>query len=458
MYKTTINWKRFIINIVALVLIASITSLYFFTDIFRTKRGAFYKYFNQIPTAAKILNFDTYKEYNSAKKKYSYTRNAEMKIQSAENYADFSILDKIKYNITSSVNYNENMSDTEIEIKNDNNTVSKIEVKKDKNKYGIHNSDIGPGYIVAENGKLGDLWSVLDKNLNSTMIDFNYNEISSVTKQEKKHLNEFFKMIKQVQTTSYQKEINKTIKIDDKEYNTNAYILDLNEEEIKNLEIEMLNKLKSDSILMNYFTSKMRLININEKYTDINKLNQLLNTRVSKLQSGELKEKSLKITIYEYKRNNIRTEIKYGDDVYILENVIGDDSQKVSFSKNNEYKYIIGRNVKEYYIYVENNDDLKSSLEIKYHQEGILSDNTVSNVATITRTEGIKKVIYSYKDTVVFEKNKNITGIDYSNAVDLTSFSKENLNSYIINLKEKINKTYVQKGSEIGISLDPIFK
>ena len=63
MYKTTINWKRFIINIVALVLVVSIACLYFFTDVFRTKRGAFYKYFSSIPTMYKDI--DTKENDNS---------------------------------------------------------------------------------------------------------------------------------------------------------------------------------------------------------------------------------------------------------------------------------------------------------------------------------------------------------------------------------------------------------
>ena len=209
---------------------------------------------------------------------------------------------------------------------------------------------------------------------------------------------------------------------------------------------------------MNYFTSKMRLLNLGEDYTDINMFNQKLNTRMSKLQSGELKEKPVKITIYENKRNNIRTEIKYGDDTYILENIIKDDSQKVSFKKNDEYTYKIGRKENEHYIYVENNSDLKQSVEITYHQEGNLNDNTVSNVATIVRTEGIKKVTYLYKDKVKFSNDVVIPDIDLSLAVILTDYKEESIRSFFKDLKVKINKVYVQKGAEIGISLDPIFK
>ena len=84
MYQT-INWKRVVINLVALALIITIALLYFFTDIFRTKRGAFYKYFNNIPTMLKVVDSNDYADYKKAKKQYAYTREAEMTIQSSEN-------------------------------------------------------------------------------------------------------------------------------------------------------------------------------------------------------------------------------------------------------------------------------------------------------------------------------------------------------------------------------------
>ena len=457
MYQT-INWKRVIINLVALALIITIALLYFFTDIFRTKRGAFYKYFNNIPTMLKVVDSNDYADYKKAKKQYAYTREAEMTIQSSENYADSNILDKIKYVITSNVNDKAGRMSTDIEIKNGNNSVNKTTIRRDKEVYGIYNPEIVTGYVVVKNNGLENVWKALDVDYASQIIMFNIDEFNDISKTEKKHLSDFFKLIKQVPNTSYQKERNKDITIDGEEYTANAYILDLDEEETKELEIQLIDKLKSDSILMNYFTSKMRLLNLGEDYTDINMFNQKLNTRMSKLQSGELKEKPVKITIYENKRNNIRTEIKYGDDTYILENIIKDDSQKVSFKKNDEYTYKIGRKENEHYIYVENNSDLKQSVEITYHQEGNLNDNTVSNVATIVRTEGIKKVTYLYKDKVKFSNDVVIPDIDLSLAVILTDYKEESIRSFFKDLKVKINKVYVQKGAEIGISLDPIFK
>ena len=457
MYQT-INWKRVVINLVALALIITIALLYFFTDIFRTKRGAFYKYFNNIPTMLKVVDSNDYADYKKAKKQYAYTREAEMTIQSSENYADSNILDKIKYVITSNVNDKAGRMSTDIEIKNGNNSVNKTTIRRDKEVYGIYNPEIVTGYVVVKNNGLENVWKALDVDYASQIIMFNIDEFNDISKTEKKHLSDFFKLIKQVPNTSYPKERNKDITIDGEDYIANAYILDLDEEETKELEIQLIDKLKSDSILMNYFTSKMRLLNLGEDYTDINMFNQKLNTRMSKLQSGELKEKPVKITIYENKRNNIRTEIKYGDDTYILENIIKDDSQKVSFKKNDEYTYKIGRKENEHYIYVENNSDLKQSVEITYHQEGNLNDNTVSNVATIVRTEGIKKVTYLYKDKVKFSNDVVIPDIDLSLAVILTDYKEESIRSFFKDLKVKINKVYVQKGAEIGISLDPIFK
>ena len=441
MYKTTINWKKFFANIIVLALVVSITCLYFFTDIFRTKRGAFYKYFNQIPTALKVLDTDDYKDYSSAKKQYAYVREAEMIIQSSENYADSNILDKIKYIIKSEVDYKERKSDTNIEIKQGNNSISNISFKRQSEIYALNIRDVTDGYIAVNKEKLTNFWGALGKNYATELMAFNYDELLDISKTEKNHLNDFFKMIKSVQNTSYKKEYNKDIKIDDEEYTTTAYILELNGDEFATLEIEMLNKLVKDSVLMNYIASKCRLLNLGEKYSDVNNLNKLINARISRLQTGEIKEKDIKISIYENKRNNLRTEIKYGNDIYVIDHIKNDNVSKMSFKKNEEYMFKLSRkDNKEYNIYVENNSDLKQTLEIKYNQEGNLQENTIKNTATIIRTEGIKKVSYLYKDTISFNSKNNISKLDVNQIKIISDYNESEIKEFVTSFKERANK------------------
>ena len=54
---------RFFRSIICILVVAGVI-LFFTTDFFRTKRGAFFRYFNQIPEALKVIETDKYDSYN----------------------------------------------------------------------------------------------------------------------------------------------------------------------------------------------------------------------------------------------------------------------------------------------------------------------------------------------------------------------------------------------------------
>ena len=94
--------KRNLIIIFSAILIvaATIFVLYNTTDIFRTKRGAFFRYFEQIPEMFEILDTsDEYKNYQKTKESKKYTTSGQMIITDSSNIADKSILNKIKMTV-----------------------------------------------------------------------------------------------------------------------------------------------------------------------------------------------------------------------------------------------------------------------------------------------------------------------------------------------------------------------
>ena len=94
--------KRNLILIFSIVIIlfATIFVLYMTTDIFRTKRDAFFRYALQIPEIFDVLDTSNdYQTYQKTKQSNTYLTTGEMKITSSENIADESILNRVNMTV-----------------------------------------------------------------------------------------------------------------------------------------------------------------------------------------------------------------------------------------------------------------------------------------------------------------------------------------------------------------------
>ena len=112
--------KRNLIIIFSIILIltAIIFVLYITTDIFRTKRDAFFRYFSQIPEVLDVLETsEEYETYQKTKETKPYTTVGEVKITDSSNIADQSILDKVKVTVNGKTDNKNEKSNIDVEIK-----------------------------------------------------------------------------------------------------------------------------------------------------------------------------------------------------------------------------------------------------------------------------------------------------------------------------------------------------
>ena len=228
------------------------------------------------------------------------------------------------------------------------------------------------------------------------------------------------------------------------------------------LQISLLTELSSDSIMMDYVTSKMALLNFNKEYTDINSLSEIIKAKIGELSQAPANAKDLKIVVSTYKQQNIQTEITFGDIYIKINHIENDEVGKVSIfsvndtsikisKKNNSYKFSI-KTIDEY--------DNEKSLAVDWTRTGNFDENNIANKATIVLVDGIKKLTLEYEDVVQFVSEEEIGIInDLSNHPigKINDYSSTDLKNFISNLKKKINQVYILKGSQVGINLDPIF-
>lgn len=460
--RKKLNIKLIIIGIIVFILLVVGLYLFFNTDFFRTKRSAFMRYFKTIPDAFKILDDKEFQNYQDYKEKMPYIRKAEMKIKTSSNVADSNILDKIKFSLTQKEDYFNDKANIDISINYDKNKLFDMSIIQNKNVYGFLSSDISNSYISIENNDLKRI--AKDAGIENVdlipnqIIKYNFKKIFETTNVEKNKLGECCDIISNnVPDTAYTKE-RKKIKVNDESYSTTMYTLNLSAEENAKLQIDILTKVTQDSILMDYITSKCRLLNMNEEYTDLNSLNQLMKKRIQELQNNPQIAKELSITVYENHLKNIRTEIVSGDNKITIEHIVDGDNEYSSLKINKIGFSIEKKDGKKIFSY-KNDDDIEKGITIEYTQLGSIENNDIKNQLTIIKNEGIKSITYSYEDTINFTndigkiedfpENQNAV-INKSNDEDITEFIK--------NLKYKINNLYVGKGASIGINLDPIFE
>ena len=447
-----------IISIIAIV----IALLFLFTDIFRTKKGAFFRYLKMTESGLELLNITDYNDYEELKETMPYIRNGEMIVQTSSNIADSSIMDKLKLNLQAKTNNQQEKPNYNITINSGNTELFNLSLARDKKDYAFYSPQISLKYIGVKNENLQEISDAITPNIYipNEIMEIKIDKLLEVSNVERKHIEEYYNILKNTSPdTAYLKE-NEKIKIDEKDYNTVAYTLSLSGKESADVQMNILSKITQDSIMMDFITSKFKLLNLSEEYTDINTLNVSMLKKIEDLRLHPENAEEIKITVNEYRQKNIKTTININGKVFSIIHLEEDGEEKLILG-NDDKSFEIGKKEKEYtlfkYSYIK--DEIKKSITIKYHQEGTISDNNISNVMEITTENGIKKVTYLYKDTISFTNDIGaIETFDENNLAVINTFSKEDIKTFMKDLKATINYVYVNSGARIGINLDPIFE
>lgn len=451
-----------IITIIA-ILVATFLWIFFNTDFFRTKRSAFHRYFETIPEALDIVEKEEkeFAKYRKKKEETPYIRKSNISIESSSNIADSNILDKIKTTVIEKNDVQNEKMSVDISINNAKDTIENISILRNKNIIGAKCTDVVTGYVCIKNENFPKIIEDLSKKKTIIANEINRVNLSKVletTKVEKNKIENLNEIIKNnIPVTAYNKEKRNKVKIGEKIYTTTAYSIELNQDESATLQINLLTKISQDSILMDYITSKLKLLNINEDYASINSLNAKLKSRINELKQNPKTAKKLKVILHEYKQKNIKTEIIYGEHQISITHLTNVENELSAIKIQNKEYSLEKKDGKYIVLYADDSEE--KSLKIEYNQIGTLENNDLKNYMTISKKDGIKSITYKYEDSINFTNDigtiKDLT--NESRAV-LNDYSDDEVKSFVEALKNKINQTYINKGATIGINLDPIFE
>lgn len=462
--------KRNLIIIFSIILIltAIIFVLYITTDIFRTKRDAFFRYFSQIPEVLDVLETsEEYETYQKTKETKPYTTVGEVKITDSSNIADQSILDKVKVTVNGKTDNKNEKSNIDVEIKSENNSLFNMQVARDKNLYGFFAPQIADGYIVVRNENIDELAQNIGlENANQfpeEITEIKLDKILEISNTEKKHIEQYVKMIRNdVPDTAYSKTKNEKIEIEGQKYDTTAYTLKLNARENSNLQIQILEKITVDSITMDFITSKCKLLNITDEYTDINMLNKKMKERIELLKNNPDEAGEFSITVYENKLKNIQTKIEYNGKTITISNLQEGNEKNVILKVSDGTKVTtikIKGNEQEHSLkYQTQENEIIKSIEAKYWITGTVQENNIENHLIINRINDIKKISFEYNDKINFTSDiGTFKDMQDDKVAVVNDYDSNYIKEFTDIIKKQINDVYINQAASIGINLDPIF-
>ena len=462
--------KRNLIIIFSVIVLACaiILVLYNTTDIFRTKRGAFFRYFEQIPEAFEILETsDGYKTYQNTKESTPYITSGEMTITESNNIADASILNKIRLTLNGKTDNKSEKSNTRVTVNSENTELFNMTIARNKKLYGFYAPQIADGYIVVRNEKLNELADKIDfeyaENVPEQIMPLNIEKILEVKNVEKNSIAKYIKMINnQAHDTAYTKNDNEKIEIEGQTYQTTSYSLKLNSEQNSNLQISILEEMTKDSIMMNFITSKCRLLNLKQDFTDINTLNSKMKERIELLKNNPSMAGEIVITVYENWQKNIQTKIEYNNKIITLSHIQNDDDNYVILKIEDENKITtvkLEKNTDSYIVKIQNEEnDIIKSAEFIYSLTGTVSENNIQNHLTIKLVDDIKRITFEYNDNISFTNDiGTLEEMQDDKVAVINDYDADYLKEFVNLVKKQINTVYINQAASIGINLDPIF-
>ena len=405
--------KRTAIIVISIILIITIILflllfMYLKTDIFKTKEELFTKYVSQNLNMLEILKNEDILGIKNKLDTNKYTSQLTGKIEYTENIGTSdenknSTINNVGIKINSSIDKQNEYDYKDIAIGTDTEDLVKLEYLKQNEDYGIRLNGIKQ--FVSTNSDTEKM------QIENILSEIDLDSIFNFTEQEKQSLlkNYIYILQSNISKDKYYKQSNTLITVNNKDIQTNAYYIKITVEEFNNLYIKVLEQIENEEIIL----SKIDLIEniIKEKYSNYENKESLRNTfintineKIDTIQSNNIGNEEVKITVYENEGKTVRTSIEKTDSKITIDLYNG-SGMKID-------KVTMDENVNEKFLKVEkDSDETQKELLIEYEE---IQDNEIINNIQIDNKESLKdsQIIKNIKLGISNEKYESILKIE----------------------------------------------
>ena len=450
-----------IIFIIILILVATIASLYFFTDLFRSNKEAFFKYTAQLIAQEDGFIDDSLTQYLEKKKNTPYEDNGniDFDISIPDMGQDDDALNNFNIGFSGKVDNANTKIEENVSLNYSNDVNFPFYYRKVNDVQGIQTDNVGSKYIAIRDGE--EIQSLKDMEININGLEeitalYNNIQISNEDIQNFK-TTYFDNIFSQIQD-------NKFSKIS--EENSTGYKLTLSGDDLKDILTKVLETLREDEgtldrlnqlLGLEQSASKIRSTTIDSLINDITNNSAIGTLEVTvyktngKLSKIDIQHENLKLTLEKSKQEN---ELTYNANIEVLQ----DSRQIYNASLVAKYTGIETNNVIENcelilgtnYSSQENNNITESLEELDEEQETTNEQEDSQNTVTNEHVE----YKYTLNNTVQFTQGVDIEDFSTENSIILNDEDEEYVTNLMNAIEERLISVNQKQMEQVGISAD----
>lgn len=449
-----------IIFIILVIMASAFAFLYVKTDMFKSNEMLFNKYSQQlIDNTKEMIKQENMEELNQTLKNNKLNKTTKMSVQYSENGDKSSEINNINLNIDGQKDQNENYDYKNIKLANGEEKLMKAEYLQEKNNYAIKLDGIKQ-YIVSSSEE-DNLIKIIGE-----IADLDIKSLANISEDEFNQLKEKYINIinSNIKNQSYSKKKGVSLKINDKTYDTNAYILTISKEKFNDIYVKVLEELKKEDIILNKISDIDNQINDCYKAIDSTAQSNLkqeyidkIEEKIKNIQNSNIGTENRVITVYENRKTAISLSIESEDKtagldvinsgttnfINILqkentkdnekENSIDLKIQRVAVPNDNEYK-LVNEVVKDG---IKTTDSITTNTKMENTQvtDNIKWKRTTDNNELDVTSDTTMKIINN------FDNQKKLSDLDSVTTDKMDDEKKERIKKIITNnINEQVKK------------------
>lgn len=447
--------KKILVIVIIIVAVLAVAGtvfgyLFFKTDILRMSNELFAKYINQnIEIYNKLSDSKVLNTYKNLKDEDKYEENSELTVTYSEGGEISNPFNNLKAKLNVQKDNDENYYYADGQIIFAEEEYLESEIIKEKDVYGVRFSDVAKQFIGVKN----------DQNLEETAKDIGIDSIylntimniidgtqsaseEVISTQNAEDLkNKYMKILTDsIAKGTFSKQKKAMITYSNTTTKTNAYTVSLSSQQVENMLIQILNTAKSDTTLLDKFSS----------FVDEEDINAQIDEQIRKI-NEEYEIPTLKITVYENSKKTIRTVVELGSNKAIIENTETNETIK----SNIQVSLMQDENINQYAIGItrknlndneeneikltdlNNEDDENATIAIT---SNLQKDSTSTTIESgVSYKKGILSIGVSINDEIKFESDfEKKQTLAERNYIVLNDLSSERRKTIIEDLKKKV--------------------
>lgn len=443
------------IGVVTLIIILLLI-LFFVTDMFKSPQQLFYKYLPQNSQIVEVLSSDLSMIHAQKKAQNSYTTTGEITLtyetdnednqSETENAVElFKIITEGKKDSQNQKQYHK------MALTKNNQELLELKYLRNQDLYALSSNQIVTKYVAVENNNLKELATKLGYQNVDQIPDkiegINTTNFLQIPETEKNTILKNYGTLiaKNIPKNKFSKASNVDIAVDGENYKTKQYTLTLTTEEIKEIGIQVLEYLQTDTQTLTMLLNQYQTIASNDELTTTTLIKNI-QTLEENLKQAQIENETIQISLCIAGDKLVTTQIKAQDEKVDIQYVNGARENKViiqsDFNMVGEYNWIELKKTEDTDQYtlsvtVTNTSNTKDGITLQMSKVGNSSSSTIRTLDILTiKTEG-DTYTFKYSDNVAIENEVTIDNLTAENAITINSYSQEELQQLLSAIVER---------------------